>query len=371
VKLTLTRSAIHDTLSRIARVIPSRTTIPMLGHILVRAERGVLSLAATNLDMDARATVASDVAEDGVYAVPGERLAAIVAALGTDARISMESSDAGITLKSGRSKFNLTTLPAEDFSNWAIDGEWPTKLKIDAKELLRLFATAAPFAGTDPNHFHLMTVNFEGDGTDFNATSASGPKLGNVSMKGPDKFACLLPIAAVGEIKSLLDKLGGEVAISISSQKAAFTFASGFVFTCRMIDATFPDWRRILSKVAGNDHSMFVGGADFGAMISRLIAMAGDDLCPVKLTIADGVLRAAVRHLSHGDAEDEVPCEYEGDPITIGFPIKQLQELTSILNADTIQIKFADAVTPTLWQALGDNDDGDRRFVLSPRLMEG
>src|SRR5579863_1878133 len=125
-KLTLTRSAIHDTLQRLARVIPARTTIPMLGHILMRAERGVLSLAATNLDMDARATVPADVEEDGVYAVPGGLLAAIVGALGTDARISIESNDNIITLKSSRTRYKLSTLPAADFSNWAIEGDWTT-----------------------------------------------------------------------------------------------------------------------------------------------------------------------------------------------------------------------------------------------------
>lgn len=365
-KLSLTRSAIHDTLQRLARVIPARTTIPMLGHILMRAERGVLSLAATNLDMDARGTVAADVEEDGVFAVPGGLLAAIIAALGTDARISIDSGDSIITLKSSRTKYKLSTLPAADFSNWAIEGDWSTTFKIDAKELLRLFATVAPFASTLPAEFSLMSVFWEGDGTAFHTVSTDRKRMAAVNYISKEKFACLLDIKAISELKSLLDKIGGEISVSINSGKVAFSFVSGFVFTCRLIDAQYPDYRRVFTGVSANKNAVTMDGEKLSSLMTRLAAMASEDTT-IRLEIANGAMHASVKH-EHGDAEDDIACEYDEDePIVIGFSVKYLQDMLAALSADTIQVKIADSISPTLWQALGDADDAGRRFILFPR----
>lgn len=365
-KLTLMRSAIHDTLQRLARIIPARTTIHMLEHILMRAERGVLSLAATNLDMDARATVPADIEEDGAFAVPGGLLAAIVAALGEDARISIESNDSIITLKSSRTKYKLSTLPPADFSNWAIEGDWSTTFTIDAKELLRLFATVAPFASTLSAEFNLKSVFFEGDGTSFHSVSTDRRRMASVNCARTEKFACLLDIKAISELKALLDKLDGEVSVSINAGKVAFLFAPGFVFTCRLIDAQYPDYRRVFAGVSANKNAVTMDGEKLSALMTRLSAMATENTT-VRLDIANGSMHASVKH-EHGNAEDDIACEYDEDePIVIGFSVKYLQDMLAALNADTVQVKIADSMSPTLWQALGDADDAGRQFILFPR----
>lgn len=338
----------------------------MLGHILMRAERGVLSLAATNLDMDARATVPADIEEDGVYAVPGERFAAIVGALGADARIVIDSRDNIITLKSGRAKYNLTTLPAADFSNWAVEVEWETIFKIDAKELLRLFATVAPFASTLPDEYNLMAVFFEGDGVEFHSVTTDRRRMASVTLYRQEKFASLLNITAISEIKALLDKLGGEVTVSIRGSGVSLSFVSGFVFTCRTIDSQYPDYRRVFTGVSANRNAVVIDGENLSSMMNRLSAMSGDDTT-VRLEIANGTMHASVKH-EHGDAEDEIACEYDEDePIIIGFSVKYLQDMLAALNADTVQVMISDAMSPTLWQALGDADDSGRQFILFPR----
>ena len=365
-KLTIQRSAIHDTLQRIARIIPARTTIPMLGHILMRADGGVLSLAATNLDMDARATVPADIEEDGIYAVPGGLFAAIIGALGTDARISIKNNDTIITIKSGQTKYKLSTLPAADFSNWAIEGDWSTTFKIDAKELLRLFATVAPFASTLPAEFSLMSVFFEGDGTSFHSVSTDRKRMASVNCARTEKFACLLDIKAVSELKALLDKIGGEVSVSINAGKIAFSFVSGLVFTCRLIDAKYPDYHRVFTGVSANKNAVTMDGEKLSSLMTRLAAMASDDTT-IRLEIANGTIHASIKH-DACDAEDDIACEYDEDqPIIIGFSVKYLQDMLAAMNADTIQVRISDAMSPTLWQALGDADDAGRQFILFPR----
>lgn len=371
-KLFVLRSAIHDTLGRLSRIITVKSTMPVLGHILLRAEPSGLSLAATNLEMDARAPVPADIEEGGTFTVPGDRLASIVAALGTDARISLETEADRLVVKSGRARYNLTTLGADGFPDWAASSAPTHGFVLPAKDLFRVVSTVAKFSmADDKTQYNLVGVHLEcRDGKLIAmATDAKRMVYADTSLEGIEPVAMLLSASSVRELLPLLDKIGGDVAVSFNKAIVAFKFEGEFTLTCRLVDATFPaQANTIINAAEGNPHAISVDGAAFSAMISRLMAMASGTSAAVWLTLENGVMRAEIRHPEHGEAKDEIECEYEGPELKVGFQIQYLRQLAETLDADTLEIRIKDPNTPTFWRRRGD---ASVKFVQLTRVGTG
>lgn len=365
-KIILMRSAIHDTLSRLARIITTKSTMPVLGHILLKAENGVFSLASTNLEMDARSPVSADIDEPGMFAVPGERLAAIVAALADDARITIDTTDDKLTLKSGRARYNLTTLGADAFPNWAIEGDWIDYFAVRAKDLQRIVSMVAPYA--DDLRPELMSVYLECNDNNLTAMSGDGKRLisASVEIARGEPIKLLLNLNAAKELVHLLDKIGGDVSVGGCATKLSVKFNNGFVFTTRLLNATFPEQiHNVFDTAERNQQIVIIIGAQFSGMVSRLLAMASESRTAVFLTIEKNNILATIRHPEHGDAEDSVECEYDGEKIIIGFQIKYLRQLLDTINAVTIVLKIRDGTPLTFWQSV---DDRSTKFVQMTRV---
>lgn len=358
-KIILMRSAIHDTLNRLARIITTKSTMPVLGHILLKAENGVFSLASTNLEMDARSPVSADIDEPGMFAVPGERLAAIVAALADDARITIDTTDDKLTLKSGRARYNLTTLGADAFPNWAIEGDWTHQFTIPSKDLFRVISTVSPFAmADDKTQLNIMAVYLECADNRIIAMATDAKRMvyAEAEISRGESVKMLINIDAAKELCHLLDKIGGDVAVYGCATKVSFKFATGFVFTTRLIDATFPTVaEKVITAAESNPNIVIADGKMFKAMITRLMAMASETRTAIFFTIENNMIDAVIRHPEHGDATDGVECEYDGQKLVIGFQIQYLRQLIDALDADTVRIKINDGVSPTFWHPVGNN----------------
>lgn len=369
--LTIECAQFHALLSRVSRVVETSDRSPiMTRHMLLVADGDRLTATATNGEMLASGSCAAEIDLGGSISVPGERLAAIVASMPLGAQLSMALKDDRLTIKTGRSRFTLNTMPAHLFADWTDRGNLEGT-SIGAKTLAGLLAFAAPFATdqADPR-FNLAGVNLheiERDGCRFfRSVATDGKKLALSDLKVAHMPEALLSSRSVKEIRALLDKTDGEVLISSTKTQFSMRMENGTSFFCKLIDAEFPSaYQMIVAASAESPNTVNVDGRAFASALTRLKSMAKSQDNGVRIEIGAGILKASVKNPEHGDASDEIECEYDGPPILTGFTIVYATDALAALDADTIRIAFSDDGRPTLWQAVGDDD---RMIVVVPRV---
>jgi len=368
-KVTIERAALLKSLNHVHRVVERRTMIPILSNVLLRADNGVLSLKATDLDMEVTEPLAADVGVKGATTLPAHTLYDIVRKLPDGAQVSLETSgDSGqLQLRSGRSRFMLQALPEADFPDLSA-GEMTHSFSLPGADLKKLiektqFAISSEETRYYLNGIYLHTMEVDGKPV-FRAVATDGHRLARVELPAPAGSVgmpgVIVPRKAVAEVLKLVDDLGGDVAIDLSATKIRFKFGAAVLIT-KLIDGTFPDYARVIPT--GNDKRLIVERAPFAQAVDRVSTISSERGRAVKLSVADGKLTLSVSNPDSGSAVEELEVEYDAAPIDIGFNFRYLLDITAQLESDTALFRLADPGSPTLVQ---DRDGASALYVLMP-----
>lgn len=368
-KVTIERAALLRALGHVHRVVERRTTIPILANVLLSAKDGALTLKATDLDLEITEKAAAEVAQPGATTLPAHTLYDIVRKLPEGAQVSLEATgDAGqLTLRSGRSRFNLSSLPESDFPD-VTSGDFSHSFTLAPGDLKRLiektqFAISSEETRYYLNGIYVHTLDVEGQAM-LRAVATDGHRLARLELPAPKGSAgmpgVILPRKAVTEVQRLIEDAQGDVLIELSTNKMRFTFGDALL-TTKLIDGTFPDYGRVIP--AGNDKRLTVERDAFAKAVDRVSTISSERGRAVKLALSEGKLILSVTNPDQGSAVEELEADYDGPPLDIGFNARYLLDITQQLDSDTALFKLADPGSPTLVQ---DRDGASALYVLMP-----
>ncbi len=368
-KVTVERSELLKSLGHVHRVVERRNTIPILANVLLRADRSKLSLKATDLDVEVTDTIAAEVGPGGSTTVPAHMLFDIVRKLPDGAQIVLESSGdrAALTIRAGRSRFTLQTLPESDFPDLA-PGEMTHKFTLKAADLKRLIDKTQFAISTEETRYYLngiyLHVAGSGKAQTLRAVATDGHRLAQVEFELPNGAAgmpgIIIPRKTVGEVQRLLEDNEAEVAVELSAGKIRFTVGA-VVLTSKLIDGTFPDYGRVIP--ATNDKELVVDKKEFEAAVDRVSTVSSERGRAVKLSITGGKLLLSVTNPDSGSANEELEVEYAADPLDIGFNSRYLLDIAAQIDSEAAVLKLADPGSPTLIQ---DKEPHGTLYVLMP-----
>jgi len=367
-KVTVERSTLLKSLGHVHRVVERRNTIPILSNLLLSASENGLRLKATDLDIEVVETIAADAPEPGATTVPAHTLYDIIRKLPDGAQVSLETTgDSGLVLRSGRSRFQLQTLPESDFPDITA-GDMAHRFVLPAGELKRLidktqFAISTEETRYYLNGIYLHTIDVDGRPV-LRAVATDGHRLARVDTAAPQGSVgmpgVIVPRKAVSEIQKLLEDGESEVAVELSGSKIRVATAS-VVLTSKLIDGTFPDYQRVIPS--GNDKRLTVDRGDFAASVDRVSTISSERGRAVKLSMAEGRMTLSVTNPDSGSATEEIEVDYEASPLDIGFNARYLMDIAAQLDGDTALLKLADPGSPTVIQ---DREGASALYVLMP-----
>ncbi|MFZ1949902.1 MAG: DNA polymerase III subunit beta [Pseudolabrys sp.] len=368
-KATVERADLLKSLGHVHRVVERRNTIPILANVLVKADRGKLSLKATDLDLEVTDSTAAEVSPGGSTTVPAHMFYEIVRKLPEGAQIVLEGSGdrAVLSLRAGRSRFTLQTLPESDFPDLAA-GEMSHSFKLAAADLKRLIDKTQFAISTEETRYYLNGIYLHTAGTAksgmLRAVATDGHRLAQVELPLPQGAAgmpgIIVPRKTVGEVQRLVETGEGDVAVELSAGKIRFTIGN-VVLTSKLIDGTFPDYARVIP--VNNDKSLVVDKKDFEAAVDRVSTVSSERGRAVKLSITGGRLVLSVTNPDSGSATEEIEVEYDADPLDIGFNSRYLLDIAAQIEGEVAVLKLADPGSPTLIQ---DKDAKGALYVLMP-----
>lgn len=368
-KVTVEQVALLKALGHVHRVVERRNTIPILGNVLIRAEGGQLSLKATDLDLDIVEIVTADVTTPGATTVPAYVFHDIIRKLADGAQVSLEQDGQSgqVTLRSGRSRFNLQTLPDIDFPDLS-PGEMSHRFEMAAGDLRVLIEKTQFAISTEETRYYLNGIYFhaveESGETKLRAVATDGHRLALCEAAAPSGAAgmpgIIVPRKAVTELQKLLSESDARVGIELSSVKMRISVGS-IVLTTKLIDGTFPDYTRVIPQ--RNDKMLIVEREDFARSVDRVSTISSERGRAVKLSLGDGKLTLTVHNPDAGQAVEELSVDYESTPLEIGFNARYLLDIIGQMAGDTALLKLADSGSPTLIQ---DREGAASLYVLMP-----
>ncbi len=367
-KLSIERAALLRSLNHVQSVVERRNTIPILSNVLMKAEDGVLSLSSTDMDLEINESVAADVSKPGTTTAPAHTFHDIVRKLPEDSNIEIElnSDNTQMTVRSGRSKFKLSCLPAGDFPEISA-GELPTEFSIPAGDLRALIDRTKFAMSTEETRYYLNGIyvhEAENEGVKvLRAVSTDGHRLARFEMPLPEGAngapGVIIPRKAVIELRKLIEDAADVIQINLSENKIRFSF-DHVVLTSKLIDGTFPDYQRVIPE--GNDKIVEVDPQVFTRAIDRVSTISDDKSRALKITLQSKQMILSASSPESGSATEEL--EVNGNTnMEIGFNAKYLLDITSQIEGEGCRLTLADSASPTIIQ---DNSDPSALYVLMP-----
>jgi len=368
-KLTIERAALLKSLNHVQSVVERRNTIPILSNVKIEGRSGQVSFNATDMDLDIVESVAADIARPGATTASAHTLYEIVRKLPEGSQVELEQSgeDGQLTLRSGRSRFVLASLPVDDYPVMS-GGDLPHSFTLAAEELRNLidrtrFAISSEETRYYLNGIYLHAASSAGVSV-LRAVATDGHRLARVEVPLPEGAAgipgVIVPRKTVVELRKLLDESNLDVTLSLSESKIRFSFDS-VTLTSKLIDGTFPDYERVIP--ADNDKILEVDCQIFSHAVDRVSAISTEKSRAIKLAVDKGGITLSASSPENGSAVEELEASYQASPIEIGFNSRYLLEILAQIEGDAARFAMADAGSPTVVREVTDSS---AVYVLMP-----
>ena len=363
-----TQDKVLAALQSVSGIVERRHTLPILANVLVRKTGGQVQLTTSDLEIQIRTTVELGGDEGNFTTTVGARkLIDILRTMPADQTVSLESSQAKLILKGGKSKFTLQTLPAEDFPLVQEAANFGPSFSVPQKTLKALLGQVSFSMAVHDIRYYLNGILFVAEGKQLSLVATDGHRLAFASatldVEVP-KQEVILPRKTVFELQRLLSDAGGEnqphIEMQFANNQAKFTFG-GMEFVTKLVEGKFPDYNRVIPK--NHSNSVTLGRAPLLASLQRTAIMTSDKFKGVRLTLEPGTLRVASNNAEQEEAVDELDIDYGGDSIEIGFNVTYLLDALANMGQEMVKIDLADGNSSAL-VTIPENDSF--KYVVMP-----
>ena len=368
-KLEVARDELVAKLGIVSRAVSTRGTVQVLSGILLSAEAGTITLAATDMELSLRTTLDARVEGEGAVVIPGKPFAELARLLPeSDVRIEYKPEEGTVQIVSGSYSSRLHVFNAEDFPRLpAIDAQLHA---IDREALLETVDRVAKSASRDESRPVLtgILVRFEAGklimvATDSYRLSVKETTLGEAA---PDLEA-IIPARALTEL-SRLSGSGDTIDLGVHENHVVFGTRFGDTadawLTTRRIDGQFPNYRQLLPDAF--EVELTLPKSELGDVVRRASVLALRN-SPLRLRLAEGELTVSAQTQDVGETQETMPAAYSGEEFLIGFNAEFLRDGIESIVGDDVKLKLINPLRP----AILEDAAGDFTYLIMPIRLAG
>jgi DNA polymerase-3 subunit beta len=357
------REALLKPLQAVAGIVERRHTLPILANVLLEQKDGRLYVTATDLEMQITAT-AELPGKDGQSTTVGARkLQDLLRALPDDALVNVDAAGNKMTVKAGRSRFNLQTLAAADYPRISLGTEQLQTLSLPQKDLRTLFKLAEFAMAQQDIRYYLNGMLLVVDKGSLQAVATDGHRLSWASITVPGEYArqeVILPRKTVLELSKLLADNDDPVTLDILANQVRFRFGN-VELVSKVVDGKFPDYNRVIPQ--GHTKLFVLDRSELLSALQRAAILSNEKFRGVRLVLADGELKIICTNSEQEEAEEQLEVDYKGEALDIGFNITYLLDVLQNTGSDKVALAFGDANSSALVTIPGRDD---YKYVVMP-----
>jgi DNA polymerase-3 subunit beta len=344
------RETLLRPLQAVAGIIERRHTLPILSNVLIQRDGGRLAFVATDIEIEISAEAASEAHGDGTSVTVGARkLLDILRALPEGAEVTLAQADKRLQLKSGKSRFQLQTLPPEDFPRLAAPEGAAVSLSLPQKALKGLLALVQYAMAQQDIRYYLNGLLMVVEGGELRLVATDGHRLAvatrQVAAGEAGRQEVILPRKTILELAKLLADSDDPVAIDLSASQARFRF-DGVLLASKLVDGKFPDYQRVIPSA--HQKNLRVNREALAQALSRAAILTSDKFRGVRWVLGEGSLRISCTNTEQEEAQDEIDVDYRGEALDIGFNVQYLLDVLNNLHAAEIEVALGDANSSAL-----------------------
>jgi len=362
--IQLDRDALLRPLQAVTGVVERRQTLPILSNVLVESKGGVMTLLATDLEIQVAAPVeGQSFSEDFAVTVSAKKLLDILRALPEGTQIGLEQKDAKIQLKAGRSRFSVQTLPAADFPRLAEGAQATAEVALPQKELRRLLSLTQYAMAQQDIRYYLNGMLLVVDKKELTLVATDGHRLALTTRELLDSYVrneVILPRKAVLELARLLQETDNTVLVTLLGNQVKFEF-SGLQLITKVVDGKFPDYGRVVPVNYGKHFE--TDRIRLQQALQRAAILSNEKFRGVRWVLTEGSLRIICTNTEQEEAEEEMEIPYSSDALDVGFNITYLQDVLNSVEVETVDCAFGDANSSMLVTLPGRSDF---KYVVMP-----
>ncbi|OKP01830.1 DNA polymerase III subunit beta [Xenorhabdus eapokensis] len=344
-KFIIEREQLLKPLQQVSSPLGGRPTLPILGNLLLQVTEGSLLLTGTDLEMEMKARVTlTQPHEQGATTVPARKFFDIWRGLPDGAEISVELDGDRILVRSGRSRFSLSTLPASDFPN--LD-DWQSEVEFSLPQatLKRLIESTQFSMAHQDVRYYLNGMLFETEGEELRTIATDGHRLAVCSMnigQNLPSHSVIVPRKGVIELMRLLDGGDNPLQLQIGSNNIR-AHVGDFIFTSKLVDGRFPDYRRVLPK--NPDKTLEASCDILKQAFSRAAILSNEKFRGVRIYLSENQLRITANNPEQEEAEEIVDVSYQGTEMEIGFNVSYMLDVLNALKCEQVSLLLTDATS--------------------------
>ena len=352
-------------LQAVSGIVEKRHTLPILSNVLFERSGDALLFLATDLEIQVSTSFSAPQkgTDSSSVTVSARKLQDILRALPEDAEVALETQNNRILAKSGKSRFTLQTLPAEDFPKIAPSGSAAVKVKVTQKSLRSLLLLVQYAMAQQDIRYYLNGMLLVIDAKTMKAVATDGHRLAYATMKLEQKaepLDLILPRKAIQEIVKLLGDTDDEVSFELAANQARFRIGNVELIT-KVVDGKFPDYGRVIPT---NYTKQFtIERAKLQQSLQRVAILSNEKFRGVRWTLTEDQLRIACTNTEQEEAFEEIDISYKGEPLDIGFNVTYLLEVLNNVSSEKVTCSFGDANSSVLMTIA---EDPEFRYVVMP-----
>ncbi|MHB8381916.1 MAG: DNA polymerase III subunit beta [Candidatus Binataceae bacterium] len=358
--LVIDRAALQTALAMMQGIVERRTTVPILGHVLLEPGSGSLRLSATDLEVGICTEVAARTAKDKSITLNARKLFEIVReAEGDEVKLDTLDND-WVELKCGRAKFKMMGLDPRSFpampsqsvakaENAAAKKVLKAELGIASTVLASMIDKTVFSVSPDEARYNLSGVYLEAAGPGgVRMVATDGHRLSMVEREAPGfsmEGGAIIPRKGLQELRKVLDQTGDQdVKLSLDGQLAYMKRGSTEV-SMRLVEGEFPDYRGVIPKES--KHAIGVDRDALFAAIKRAAIFSNERYHGVKFALTSGSLTVSSTSPEMGEASESLDVDFRGEEFAIGFNANYLRDVLGIIPAGSkVELGLSDDVSP-------------------------
>ncbi len=359
----VSRDALLKPLQAVSGIVERRQTLPILANVLLEQKDGRLFVTATDLEMQITANSELAGKQDQAVTVGARKLQDLLRALPEEALLNVDTAAGKMTVRAGRSRFNLQTLPASDYPRIGLSQEQQQTIALPQRDFRGLLKLAEFAMAQQDIRYYLNGMLLVIDKGSLQAVATDGHRLSYASIAVAGSYSRqegILPRKTVLELGKLLEDSDAELTIDLLTNQVRFRF-SNIELVSKVVDGKFPDYNRVIPS--GHSKQIDLSRAELLQALQRAAILSNEKFRGVRLVLATDQLKIICTNSEQEEAEEELEIAYKGEPLDIGFNITYLLDVLHNLAADRVVLALGDANSSAL---ITMPERGDYKYVVMP-----
>lgn len=338
-KFSTNKKSLSAALQFVAGAVDGKSTAAILNNVLVKAFDDKLKLTATDLNIEKSIKIDAVVESEGSITVPQKKFSDVIKAIDSEKPVKFNLVDNKVKLTSGRSRFTIQTLPADNYPEFAADSEVET-LELNADDLIDAMKRCSPMMGKKDFRSYLNGMLFDVTNEKLKVVSTDGHRLGvyDIPCNAGFENKVIVPQAAVNDILKMVSKAdNASVEFGKNSIKVS---VCDMVMNSKLVDGSYPDYNRVVPKELPNHIEM--DREEFISAITRALTLANEKFHGVIMSFSNGEMTVSANNPQNENAEEIIKASYFDKQVDVGVNGNYILDAAKNITTETIILSIKD-----------------------------